>query len=75
MIITETIEWHYLPELPDEDVTCLLAIDDDSTDEVIVGFLQEGQWMQDCGEWDGPMQVSYNVYAWAHAPAKPPRKP
>lgn len=76
---TETITWHYLPELPDDNVTCLLAIDTEDTDEVVIGFREDGRWMKDVGDWVEPLFLSKQednegVYAWAHAPAKPAKK-
>lgn len=68
----DPIVWHYLPELPDDNITVLIATEGDDSDEVLIGYHEDGVW------WENPADVdnfiARPVYAWAHAPAKPPRK-
>ncbi len=67
------IEWHFLPELPDADTTCLIAVEETDSDEVLLGYYDgDGGWWQQPGEVS--LFVECTVYAWAHAPAKPAKK-
>lgn len=63
------VTWIYCDdELPDDDTTVLLAIDDDGSDEVEIGYHSGDRWLlSNCMRARG-------VYAWAHAPAKPATK-
>jgi len=67
----ESLIWHYVPELPDDDTTVLLAHVSDETDQPTVGFRRGGVWM-----WENPagrdVPAYLEVYAWAHLPANPP---
>lgn len=57
------LEWHFRPEMPDDDVRVLFAAGDD----VEVGHHENGVWIN-------TEEASYSdgdVYAWAHLPAAP----
>lgn len=61
--------WHYVEDqLPDDDLTVLIAIENDGTDEVYHGSRAGDFWL-----FDG-QAIEGRVYAWAYAPAKPARK-
>ncbi|MBI5689279.1 MAG: hypothetical protein HZC55_04220 [Verrucomicrobia bacterium] len=64
----ETIEWHYLPELPDDEIRVLIALENDDSDEPLYGFHADGLW------YDDARTVINRVYAWAHGPANPAKK-
>ena len=63
---TETISivWHFLPEVPDEEIAVLVAYEDDVTE----AYLSEGVWF-----YQGTTRPVPGVYAWADLPAPPPR--
>lgn len=66
----DTIEWHYVSDgdLPDDDLRCLLAFDYDGSNELEFGHRSDGDWVDD------NHAIYCNIFAWAHAPAKPPQK-
>ena len=69
----EPIIWHYLPELPDDETTCLIAHVSDETDQPTVGYHSGGEWW-----WENPagrdVPAFFGAYAWAYLPANPPKK-
>lgn len=66
----DTIVWHYVADgdLPDEGGRCLLAFASEDSDELEFGHYADRDWADDAH------RVLANIYAWAHAPAKPPQK-
>jgi hypothetical protein len=66
-----TLDWHDVAdELPDDDVSCLVAVEGDDSDEVNLGTYSDGTWYV-----EGPYNLAgRSVYAWCHAPAKPLKK-
>lgn len=59
----ERLEWHYLPDMPDDEVTVLLAVD---------GDVHEG-YHDGLGWWLSNEQPAIGVYAWMHVPDAPER--
>jgi hypothetical protein len=57
--------WHYLPEAPDEEISVLVAYEDDVTE----GYLSEGKWCYQNTDW----REIPGVYAWADLPPPPPQ--
>lgn len=67
--VEEKLVWHYVEDqLPDDDLTVLIAIENDGTDEVYHGSKAGDAWL-----FDG-QAIAGRVYAWAYAPAKPAKK-
>lgn len=62
------IKWHYLPEMPDAEISVLVAVigDDDSSE----GYTDGANWYYQNGT-----PIPGYVYAWADMPACPAREP
>jgi hypothetical protein len=66
-------DWHYIADgiLPDDAVTCLIAMENPDSDEVILGHYDGTAWSEGVGDGVAGPKV---VYAWAYAPAKPAKR-
>lgn len=66
----ETITWYHVTSaMPDEGMSCLVAIDNSDTDEVFQAALVGGAWKFESAAPPGP------VYAWTYSPARPSQDP
>jgi len=64
----EAVEWHYLPELPNDAIEVLVAIDNPESDQVIVSRHENGAWFFPS---IAAAFSPFKVYAWAYLPTKP----
>lgn len=61
---TQSIIWHQLPNLPDDEVRVILAFDSKETDECVFGFRRDDRWYDDAET----HLENQTVIAWADAP-------
>lgn len=62
--------WFYLPELPDDETTVLIAA---AEADVVEGYKEGDRWFQTHTGGTARVEI-FGVYAWAHVPIPPPRK-
>lgn len=69
---SDVLIWRYVADgdLPDADTSVLIATDDPDSDEVLLGNYDGEYWRTE----GGVAGIYHTVYAWAPAPAKPPKK-